>query len=162
VYAGLNKLQERKLSPSACPSMVPLCRSPDNFCIEHKGAAFHSTHLWLCWGLQMGTHVEGNRAGKCIYLTLGPICCHLSGGNPASDKVGTILQQWGRYDEMLPICCGKAPGCCGRRTPLKGELYSEFKRSRSSGIATSQVILSVKDCFRGRNEGETLEDSSLL
>lgn len=104
--------------------MVPLRGSPDDFNVEHKGAASHSTHLRLCWGSQMGTHMGGNRAGKCIYLPLGPICCHLSGRNPARDKVGTVSQQWGRYDEMLPICCGKASGCCGRRMAFEGELYT--------------------------------------
>lgn len=122
MYAGLNKLQEGKCSPPACPSMVPLCKSPGDFYVERKGAASPSTHLRLCCGLQMGTHGGGNRAGECIYLPLGPICCHFSGGKPARDKAGTIARQWGRYDEMLPICCGKAPGCYRKRMALKGEL----------------------------------------
>lgn len=78
MYPDLNELQERKLCPSACPSTVLLHRGPNDFYVEHKGeAASHSTHLWLCLGLQMGTQMGGNRAGKYIYLPLGPICCRL-------------------------------------------------------------------------------------
>lgn len=105
--------------------MLLVHRSPDDFYIEHKGeAASHSTHLQLCWDLQMGTHMGGSRAGKCVYFPLGPICCHLPGRNPTSGKLGTMSQQWGRYDEMMFICWGKTPGCYGRRMALKGELYN--------------------------------------
>lgn len=104
--------------------MEPLQGSPDDFYMEHEGeAAAHSTHLWLRPAPQMGAHVGGNRAGKCIYLPRGPICFCLSDGNPAGAKVGVRSQHWGggarRYPQLQEGSCLLL---LGGEPALKGEL----------------------------------------
>lgn len=112
--------------------MEPLQGSPDAFYTEHKGeAAAHSTHLWLHPAPQMGAHVGGNRAGKCIYLPRGPVCCRLSDGNPAGANVGVRSQRWGGGARRYPSC-SRAPACSSwRRARSQGRaLIQELKRSR--------------------------------
>lgn len=116
MYPGLNELQERKLCP-ACPSMVPLHRGPDDFCMEHKGeAASHSTHLWLCLGAQMGA----NRAGKYIYLPLGPIWWQLLWRSPASDRVGAAAQGWGGTVRCHQLALGRLLAALGSQGTTLG------------------------------------------
>lgn len=156
MYPGLNIFQERKLSLPAYQSTLPLRRSPDDFCGEHEGeAASHSTRLGLCWDLQMGMHMGGGRAGKCIYLPLGPICCHLAGRNPPSAKLGTTSQQREGMMRCYLFAGGRLLAATGGEwLSRENSIICEFRRSRASRIAATQCFSLLRTVIEERVRGK--------
>lgn len=69
------------------------------------------------------------------------------------------VQQHSNGEGMMrcyPFAVGRLLAAMGGEwLSRENSIICEFKRSRASRIAMTQVLFAIKDCFRGRNERET-------
>lgn len=81
---------------------------------------------------------------------------------PASSEVVVLSQQWGGMRGCYPWAAGERLVLWEERSSRGRCGAQEFHRSRAPEITTTRIFFSVKSCFRGRDEREALEGSSLL